>query len=526
MEFHCKRIGENECYGIKELTLLFDISSRLTKSKDIESDLYSIMELMASYLHADKTMLTILNRNTHQLFIEVAYGLNEKQKAKGKYLIGEGIIGKVVQTGEPIIIHDVANDPSFLNKTGATIDTNSNQEVSFICIPIKEDEIVVGTLSMSREVEKKVSTQDDIRLLSIIGSMIAQSVRARQDRMEEMEELKRENLLLHNELNNKIRPKNVIGNSSKMEYVFGLISKVAPTNATVLIRGESGVGKELIADAIHFGSSRKNKPFIKVNCSALPESLIESELFGHEKGSFTGAITQKKGRFELANGGTIFLDEIGDIPASTQVKILRILQQREFERVGGSETLRIDIRIVAATNRNLEELIEKDKFREDLFYRLNVFPIFLPALRERKTDIPLLVDYFINKSNKMNATNIKRISSQAIDMLMSYHWPGNIRELENCIERAAILSAGDVIHGYHLPPTLQTAEASDTLSKDGLDQIIENVEKQIIEDTLKATKGNILKASEVLKITERIMGLRVKKYKINIKRYKSTTSNE
>ncbi|MFV0376404.1 MAG: sigma-54 interaction domain-containing protein, partial [Mangrovibacterium sp.] len=265
---------------------------------------------------------------------------------------------------------------------------------------------------------------------------------------------------------------------------------------------------------------RAKNSFVKVNCSALPDSLIESELFGHEKGAFTGADVRRKGRFELADGGTIFLDEIGDIPLSTQVKILRILQQREFERVGGTETIKIDVRIVAATNRNLEELIEKGGFREDLFYRINVFPLYIPPLRERRDDIPLLVDHFIEKFNQRNGANVKRITTSALNMLMVYLWPGNVRELENCIERACILTTDDVIHSYNLPPSLQTADSSNTQAKGGLMYTVEQVEKQLIREALTTTRGNVAKAADMLKVTERMLGTRVKKYDIDPWRFK------
>jgi Nif-specific regulatory protein len=348
----------------------------------------------------------------------------------------------------------------------------------------------------------------------------------RQEQVEELEKLKRENEKLSEALRGINKPANIIGNSGKMQEVYQLIHTVAPTNATVLIRGESGVGKELIAEAIHNASSRVGMPFIKVNCSALPENLIESELFGHEKGSFTGAEGLRKGRFELAEKGTIFLDEIGDLPLSTQVKLLRVLQQREFDRVGGIKTLKSDVRVIAATNRNLEELIQENKFREDLFYRINVFPIYVPPLRERRNDIPALADHFVAKFNQINGSGIKRISSCAIDLLMLYKWPGNIRELENCIERACILSTDEVIRSINLPPTLQTAESSHTERKGTLERVLEGVEKQMIIDTLTATKGNMTKAAEIMGITERILGLRIRKYEINIKLYKSLRSNK
>jgi Nif-specific regulatory protein len=306
-----------------------------------------------------------------------------------------------------------------------------------------------------------------------------------------------------------------------MRSVYDLIAQVTKSDTTVLIRGESGTGKELVAHAVHFNSPRADKPFIKVNCGALPESVVESELFGHEKGAFTGAIATRKGRFELAHGGTIFLDEIGDLSLMTQIKLLRVLQEREFERVGGNVTRRTDVRVIAATNRDLELLVEGRKFRHDLYYRINVFPIHVPPLRERKTDIPLLADYFVEKYGKANSIAIQRISTQAIDMLMSYHWPGNVRELENCIERAVLLSTDGVIHGRHLPPTLQTPVAGSVNSDGTLEYTLSNVERDMLMDTLKLYRGNKAKAARALGITERIMGLRVKKFGIDPKRFRT-----
>jgi len=351
-------------------------------------------------------------------------------------------------------------------------------------------------------------------------------MRRRQEYSEEMELLENENKNLRGELRNRIMPDRIKGNSSKMNEVFSLIDSVATTDATVMIRGESGVGKELVADAIHYNSLRKNKPFIKVNCAALPESLIESELFGHEKGSFTGATVQRIGRFEAANGGTIFLDEFGDIPASTQVKLLRVLQEREIERVGGTKPIKVDVRILCATNRNLEDLISKDQFRDDLYYRINVFPVYIPSLRERINDIPVLADFFIDKFNKRHGKNIKRITASAIDTLMVYHWPGNIRELENCIERACILSNDQVIRTNNLPASLQTAITSKTMQSGTLDIILGKMEQQIIMDALILCKGNSAKAAEHLGITERMMGIRIKKYEIEPKRFKVFTKEK
>jgi Nif-specific regulatory protein len=312
-----------------------------------------------------------------------------------------------------------------------------------------------------------------------------------------------------------------MGKSKAMQQVYDQIGAVTRGETTVLIRGESGVGKELVAQAIHYNSPRASRPFVKVNCAALSPSLLESELFGHEKGAFTGATRQRKGRFEMAHSGTIFLDEIGDFPLATQILLLRVIQEREFERVGGTETIKTDVRIVAATNRNLEEHIKQGLFREDLYYRLNVFPIFVPSLRKRRTDIPLLADFFTERYARACHKNIARISTPAIDMLMSYHWPGNVRELENCIERAVLMTDDDVIHSHHLPPTLQTADTTGTLHAGTLQATLDNVERELIVEALKANNGNMTKAATELGITERIMGLRVKKHSIQVRQYKT-----
>jgi len=515
MESICK-YNKPDCYGAKELEFLLELSSLLS-NKDIDLD--EVMSLLANHLNAERIILTILNRENSNIVIEGTYGISEKEKKLAVYRVGEGIIGRVIQTGETIQIAKIGQSREFLNLTHAPTSIGG-KDVSFICTPTRYKDQNIGTLSFHKVYKGEVSFGYDVRLLKIVSSMIGRTMRRRQEYAEELEQLQNENNNLRGELKNRIMPEKIKGNSGKMNEVFSLIEKVATTDATVLIRGESGVGKELVADAIHYNSLRKNKPFVKVNCAALPESLIESELFGHEKGSFTGATVQRIGRFEAANGGTIFLDEFGDIPPSTQVKLLRVLQEREIERVGGTKPIKVDVRILCATNRNLEDLISKEQFREDLYYRINVFPIYIPALRERINDIPLLADFFIDKFNKRHGKNIKRITSSVIDTLIVYHWPGNIRELENCIERACILSTDQVIRSNNLPATLQTAATSKTMQKGTLDIILDKMEKQIIMDALIATKGNCTRAAEQLGITERMMGIRTKKYNIDPKRFK------
>lgn len=322
------------------------------------------------------------------------------------------------------------------------------------------------------------------------------------------------------------RPLNMIGDSPAMREVYDLIDRVGRSDATALIRGESGVGKELVAHAIHQRGLRAPKPYIKVNCAALPETVIESELFGHERGAFTGALTQRKGRFELASGGTIFLDEVGDFSPATQIKLLRVLQEKEFERVGGMETIGADVRVIAATNRDLETLVISGEFRQDLYYRLNVFSIPVPPLRERKGDIPLLAEFFMKRYAGANRKPVRRMGPAAMNRLVAHRWPGNVRELENCIERAVLMTDDGVIRSGHLPPTLREAAPDPVALCGTLPETLESVERALILNALKAARGNRAKAARTLGITERTIGLRVEKYAINWKRFRPANNTK
>lgn len=504
---------------ISELALLFDISRILDRSMDLRDELGPVLKAIAQHTGMMRGTITLVNRETGELFIEAAHGLSGDELERGRYKPGEGVVGKAVKTGKPVVVPRIAEEPLFLNRTQSRDEPQG--DISHICVPIRMETQVIGALSADRLFMNDEPLEEDVRLMSIIASMIAQAVRLRQEHQDERKRLLEENTRLQNELQERFRPANIIGRSGAMQDVFDLIGQVAKSDATVLIRGESGVGKELVAHAIHYNSQRASKPFIRVNCAALPESVIESELFGHEKGAFTGATQQRHGRFELANGGTIFLDEIGDLAPQTQVRLLRILQEREFERVGGQETLKVDVRVITATNRELEVMIKDNSFRQDLYYRLNVFPIHIPPLKERRTDILELANFFVEKYSKANHKYVRRISTPAIDMLMSYHWPGNVRELENCIERAVLLTNDDVVHGHHLPPTLQTAEASNTPMKGTLEECLEQVEREMIIESLKIAKGNKARAARDLGITERLMGLRVSKYGVDTRQFRN-----
>ena len=504
---------------VRELSLLLEISQLLDRTMDLRDVVGLIFKSLAEHMGMEHGTLTLLDRKTGEIYISAAHGLSKSQQEQGRYRPGEGVTGKVVESGQPVVVPKISEEPLFLNRTKARKQLRK-KDISFSCVPIKVGNQTVGALSVDHLFSDKVSFEEDIRLLSIIASMIGQAVRLRHTADEMKEHLVEENMRLQESLKDRFRPANIIGNSKIMQTMYDQIAQVSKSNTTVLIRGESGTGKELVANALHYNSLRADKPFVKVNCAALPDTIIESELFGHEKGAFTGAIALRKGRFEVANKGTIFLDEVGDFSAATQIKLLRIIQEREFERIGSTQLIKTDVRIIAATNRNLEDTVAEGTFRQDLYYRLNVFPIHLPPLRKRKIDILQLCNYFVDKYSKSNHKKIRRISTPAIDMLTSYHWPGNVRELENCIERAVLLSEDDVIHGHHLPPTLQTAEASGTTYSGSLQSSLDNLERELLLDALKSARGNQCKAAQALGLTDRIMGLRVKKHNLDSQRFK------
>ncbi|MBU1713094.1 MAG: sigma 54-interacting transcriptional regulator, partial [Proteobacteria bacterium] len=463
--------------------------------------------------------ITILNPLRNEIHIEVAHGISRNVVENVKYKLGEGITGRVIQTGKDVAIAKISQEPLFLNRTASRKASNI-QELSFICVPVKKGDLVIGALSVDKPYDPGYPLKEGTKLLSVIATMIARHVINLENISLEKEQLKNENKRLRSELENKYSVTNIIGNSSRMREVYQMISQVSKSNATVLLRGESGTGKELVANSIHYNSNRAKGPFIKVNCAALPSNLIESELFGHEKGSFTGAIKLKLGKFELANKGTLFLDEIGSVNLDVQVNLLRVLQEKEFDRIGGQKTIKTDVRIVTATNKNLEQAVEEGTFRGDLYYRLNVFPIYMPPLRERKTDILLLADYFLEKYARENNKDIRRFSTPSIDMMMAYHWPGNVRELENCIERSVLLCEEGVIHSYHLPPTLQTGSESGTMPTLSLDDAVATLEKEKIIDALKNTRGNSAQAAKIMKTTIRKFNYKAKKYNVDFHQYR------
>ncbi len=500
----------------QRLSTLLEVSQALSGTLNLKSALHRALEILAKHHGTVRSLVTLLRENG-ELHVEASDGLDPPSHTV-RYRVGEGIIGRVVESSKPIVVPQVSREPTFLNRAAKRPEL-PKEELSFICVPILLNRRAVGALGVDLKFNPERDYDRYVKFLGIVASSVAQAVKIQRLVEDDKKRLVDENLHLKQELRERYDFSSIIGSSGPVRQMYEQMSQVAPTNTTVLIRGESGTGKEMVAHAIHYNSPRANKPFIKVSCAALPDSLIESELFGYEKGAFTGADQRKKGRFEMAEGGTLFLDEIGDIALQTQVKLLRVLQEREFERLGSTETVKVNVRLLAATNKDMERAIAAGTFREDLYYRLNVFAIFVPPLRERKADLLLLVDHFLEKFSREHHKSIKRISTPAIDMLMSYHWPGNVRELENTLERAVLMCDGQVVHGHHLPPSLQTAEASGTVTRVSLSDAVAGFEKDLIQDALKTTRGNRAKAARLLDTTERVLNYKVRKYVIDAHRF-------
>jgi Nif-specific regulatory protein len=500
----------------RRLSTLLEVSQALSGTLNLRSALHRVLEILGKHHGTVRSLVTLL-QDTGELRLEATDGIEGPSHAV-RYRVGEGIVGRVVESGRPIVVPRVSQEPTFLNRAAKRPEL-PREELSFICVPILLNRRAIGALGVDLKFNPDRDYERYVKFLGIVASSIAQAVKIQRLIEEDKKRLLDENIHLRQELKERYDFSSIIGSSGPVRQMYEQMAQVAATNTTVLIRGESGTGKEMVAHAIHYNSPRANKPFVKVSCAALPDSLIESELFGYERGAFTGAEARKKGRFELAEGGTLFLDEIGDINLATQVKLLRVLQEREFERLGSTETVKVNVRLIAATNKDLERAIAAGTFREDLYFRLNVFTIFVPPLRERKADLLLLVDHFLEKFSNEHRKNIKRISTPAIDMLMSYHWPGNVRELENTLERAVLMCDGQVVHGHHLPPSLQTAEASGTVTRVSLSDAVAGFEKDLIQDALKTTRGNRAKAARLLDTTERVLNYKVKKYAIDAKRF-------
>ncbi len=502
----------------RQLSDLLEVSQTLGGTLNLRAALQRVVAILEESRGTLSATIVLKDDEAGDLAVEAASGGGSSVR-HARYRLGEGIVGRVAQSGRTVVVPQVSREPLFLDRSGV-FRRSGRDEMSYVCVPIRAEHRTVGALGVALPYQEDRSYDQEAKLFGVVGSMIGQAVRVHHLVEAERKRLLDENTKLRRELTERYDIRNIVGSSRAMQAVYEQVAQVAHASTTVLVRGESGTGKELVAHAIHYSSPRAKKPFVKVSCAALPESLIESELFGYEPGAFTDARALKKGRFELAHGGTIFLDEIGELTPATQVKLLRVLQEREIERLGGVQAIKVNVRVIAATNKDLEASVKEGAFREDLYYRLNVYSIYMPPLRERKTDIPLLADHFVEKHAAAHSKDVRRIATSAIDMLMSYHWPGNVRELENCIERAVLVCEGGAIHAHHLPPTLQTAEVSGTLPRQSLKEALDAYEKDLVQDTLKSARGNRARAARLLHTTERILAYAVKKHGIDTDRFR------
>jgi Nif-specific regulatory protein len=512
---------------IRKLTSLLDVSQALASPVNLKSAFHRVLEILERYHGTSRSVIALPRDEGRRLFLHASIGIRTPHADAP---LGGSLAQQVFDSGRPVVVPRVSQEPmladlvarSAKTSRGAARSILDDNDLTYICVPVQQSRQCRGVLEVELAFRSDRNYDRTMKFYGVVGSMLAQALKMQSLLEADRQRLVNENDRLRDELRERYDFSHILGTSGAMRQVCEQVVQVARTNTTILIRGESGTGKELIAQAIHYNSLRARQAFVKVSCGALPETLIESELFGYEKGAFTGAEQRKKGRFELADGGTLLLDEIGDINLATQVKLLRVLQEREFERLGGTEPLKVDVRMIAATNKDVETAVTGGSFRQDLLYRLNVFTIFVPPLRERKSDVLLLADHFVEKLSTDHGKQVKRISTPAIDALVSYHWPGNVRELQNVIERAVLVCDGQVIHLHHLPPTLQTAEGSGTANSQSLGDAVAGFERDLIEDALKMARGNRARAARLLQATRRIVNYKINQYGIDWKRYQDS----
>lgn len=528
------KIQDNELLKIREKfhKVLLEISSSITKSTNLQEIFEDIMTLTQKVLRIYRSTLFLYDKKDHLLKIRAIYGYHNEDSKNITYEPGEGITGSVFLNKKPVFIPSAKNEPGFLNRMKLVTE---DLDLGYYCCPILSGMDVVGVFSIFTYIQDKNNSNEIIEFLQILSTFISQAITIQKLIEEETQPFIVENIRLRQELSKKYRFGNLIGKSPRMLQLFEQIELIAESKSSVLLIGESGTGKELIASAIHYNSPRKDMPFIKINCASIPETLLESELFGYRKGAFTGATSDKKGKFEIADGGTIFLDEIGEMSLPLQAKLLRVLQEKEVEPIGGKPK-KVDIRIIAATNAELEELIQQKRFRLDLYYRLNVIRLDIPPLRERKEDILLLTKYFIEKYSKENDKDIHSITPEAIKLLESYDWPGNVRELENLIERAVVLNQTGYLDVKDFPEVLEKISSLEkvpylissgdvefsSIPKQSLDlydgrvyeTVIGEVEKKLILYALKKFKYTKTKAAKFLGINRNTLEKRIKELKI------------
>ncbi len=502
------------------LNIIHEASKLLSKKNTLKESLREILKILYSYWDAPVSFVALYERESSEIRIVESFGLTKKEAMRGIFKRGEGIVGSIFRNEIPAILTDLRTNSRYLNRTKLL--KRFETDPIFIGVPIKVGGEKFGVLCVYKERGRNFSSDDAIKMLTTLATLIGLTKKM-YDRMEEERKFWQEEkqILLSSLHKDTPALEGIIGISDDIAQVKETILRIADTETTVLITGESGTGKSLVARAIHNLSRRKNGPFATINCAAIPENLLESELFGYEKGAFTGAVSRKKGKFELANGGTLFLDEIGDMPLSLQAKLLNVLQDREITRLGGEESIPINVRVIAATNKNLEDLMRIGRFREDLYYRLNVLPIHIKPLRQRRDDIPILVDHFLKLMNKRHGKNV-RITDSALKVLVNYSWPGNVRELENTIERLVVLNDTKIdesfLPEYMKEKSLSVPEDDASVYRD-IPLAIESMERRQIEEALKKTGYVKSKAARLLGFTIRQLDYRIKKYNIRIKKF-------
>ncbi|MCH2205301.1 MAG: sigma 54-interacting transcriptional regulator [Lentisphaerales bacterium] len=498
-----------------DLLAIYKVSQAIVRHKNVSSLLNEVLDILDTNLGALRATLTLYHEQENALVIEASKGLSAAEKARGRYPLGEGITGEVGLNQEAVVIEDVSKESRFLDRTKARKNSNN----AFTCVPIVKGDLLIGTISIDLHMDSTEQLVKSSQLLRIIANLLADAVATIRQSINEKNTLKEENSRLLRELGNKFKPTNIIGNSGNMQKVYEQIAQSCDSPAPILIRGESGTGKELVAKAIHYSGIRQNTPFVVVEAATIPESLIEGALFGKMKKDKI-----RQGYFDQAHGGTLFIDEITALPLNIQSKIVRYLHNQEIERADCTERATVNVRLIVASSRNLEELLEDDEFSEELYYKLNVLPVVIPPLRDRKSDITLLADFFLDEFNRSYNKNVSRISTPAINMMMAYHYPGNVRELKNCIERAVLNSSDEVIHGYNLPPSLQTQTQTentpDLSSVNDLAAAVNTYERELIVEALKRHRGNAAAAARSLNTTPRVLNYKFNKLKINLKDFK------
>ena len=493
-------------------TSISQAASTLADSEGVRAGCSAIIEIVANDISSRIAFVALGRGDSSVADIVAADGLGAADFRRLEARITKSTVWQIFRLGKPVAIDDVSKDTA-LEHLAFSCGTRF-----LVAVPIVLKGTTVGLIAAGFPSAARTDENSIIRFLQVIAALIAQTMRTEQVITDESRKLAEENIHLKQELKSKYDFGQIIGNSSQMRQVYDQVTQVARSNSTVLLRGESGTGKELIANAIHYNSLRSKRPFVKINCSAVPPAMLEAELFGYEKGAIDGAVRRKKGYVETADGGTLFIDEIDDLTIEAQQKLAEILENQTYKRLGSSETLRANVRLIAATAKDIEA--PTAEFDSKLLATMRLFTIFLPPLRERKSDILLLADHFLEKYSSEHNKAILRISTPAIDMLTAYHFPGNVRELENVIERAVIACDANVIHGHHLPPTLQTAEVSDTVTQLTLASAVEAFESDLIQDALKSSRGNVARAAKMLDSTERILGYKIKKYEIDPRRFR------